>query len=389
MSLTRLVPALLLPALLALGSPARGQDEDPPYRGKKLSEWLEMLQNGKDVDTRRAGLIAVELIGPRKSRKVIPALTGALRTNTEPKVRAGAALALGRIAGKARPEDDLRLDDIRTALEAALRTDQSEPVRESAARGLGYMKGEARGSVGVLARALKDPHAGTQTAAADTLRRLGRDAFEALAELQAVVKDPKVEVATRVHCAHALGRIGAPDAVPAVPTLKEVLADTKAPGDLRKAAAEALGELGRDASDAVPVLAAALTAADADTSLRRECADALDRMGPEARPALAALLKALKDDDKFVRSRCLHTIGQMGKVLGTDSKAAVTAVLVCTDDNVLEVRVAAVEALGNLGPDGLGEQAKAVTDKLTEATRDSQKAVSDAAGVALKKLQGS
>ncbi len=389
MSLARSLTALLFLALLAQVAPIRAEDDDPAYRGKKLSEWLDLLQNGKNVNERRAGLIAVRLIGPRKSRKVVPALIGAVRENSEEKVRTGAALALGDIADKARPDDDIRIDNIRDALAAALRTDKSDRVREASAKALGDMKDKARGAAGVLAVALRDPHAGTRTAAANALRKLGKDAREALADLQTALKDAKLERLTRVHCALALGRIGPADALPAVPALRDILGDPKNHEEIRKACADALGELGKEAADAAPTLGAVLTAKGTDVTLRRACADALDQMGADARPALPALRLALKDDDQHIRSRSLHAISRMGKELGDDRKTTLIGVLACMDDNVLEVRVAAIEALGNLGAaDSLGEQAKAVVNRLTEATRDPQKVISEAAQVALKKLQG-
>lgn len=382
-----LLPLLL--ALLAVNAPARAEEDDPAYRGKKLSEWLDLLQNGKSVNERRAGLLAIRLIGPRKSRKVVPALIGALRENSEEKIRSGAALALGDIASKARPDDDIRLDAIRDALAAALRTDKSEHVREASAKALGDMKEAARGAVGVLAVALKDRHAGTRTAAANALRKLGKDARDALADLQAVLRDDKQERLTRVHCALALGRIGSPDALPAVPALKEILGDARNHPEVRKACADALSDLGKDAADAAPTLGAVLTARDADLTLRRACADALDQIGADSRPALSSLRAALKDDDQHVRSRSLHAISRMGKELGDERKPAIISVLTCMDDNVLEVRIAAIEALGNLGAaDGLGDQAGAVVTRLTEATRDPQKVISEAAQVALKKVRG-
>jgi HEAT repeat protein len=138
----------------------------------------------------------------------------------------------------------------------------------------------------------------------------------------------------------------------------------------------------------VPALAAALTAKESDSLLRRACAEALDQMGLEARPALPALRTALKDDDQFVRSLSLHAISQMGRELGDERKAVIEGILMALDDNVLEVRITAIEALGNLGADSLGDENQAVVTRLTAATRDPQKAISDAAKVALKKLQG-
>jgi HEAT repeat protein len=387
MSLTRSLIALLVLTLFVLVSPARAEDDDPSFRGKKLSEWLEKLHNGKTVDDRRAGLLAIELIGPRKSRKVVSGLLAALRDNSEVRIRGDAARALGRMAAKAQSDDDIALDKIRDALAAALRTDKAEYVRQQSAKALGEMKGNARNAAGVLGKALKDPHEGTRKAAAEALHRLGKDAFEALDDLQEALKNAKLDRLTRVHCALALGRIGPSDALPAVPALKEVLGNAKNDVELRKACAEALGELGKEAADAAPTLGAVLTAKDADVTLRRACAVALSQMGSEAHPALPALRMALKDDDQHVRARSLEAISRMGSELGDGRKGTIVAVMTCMDDNVLEVRVAAIEALGNLGAEGLGDQAKAVINRLTDATRDPQKAVSDAAKVALKKLQ--
>jgi HEAT repeat protein len=388
MSLTRFPLVLLVLALVFPTVRAKDDADEPSVRDRKLSEWIDSLQKGKTLDERRAGLLAVRLIGPRKSRKVVPALIEAARENSEEKIRAGAALALGSIAETAQADDDIRIDDIRRALAAVLRMDKSGLVRESAAKALGEIKDKGRGTARVLALALKDTHGPTRTAAANSLRRLGKGAQEAVAELQAALKDAKLERLTRVHCAFALGRIGSPDALPAVPVLKEVLSNARSDGELRKACADALGELGKDAADAVPTLATTLTSKDTDATLRRAVAYALDQMGADARPALSALQTALKDDDQFVRSLSLHAISRMGKELGDDRKMAVSGVLTCMNDNVLEVRVAAIEVLGNLGVSGLGEHAKAVAERLTQATRDPQKVVSEAAQVALKKLQG-
>jgi HEAT repeat protein len=362
----------------------RAEEDDPELRGKKLSQWIEQLQNGKTVETRRAGLLAIQLIGPRKSRKVTQSLMAAARENTEESIRAGAARALGGIAAKAREEDDIPIEKIRECLAGSLRTDKKPSVRRAAARALGEMKGRAIGSVDVLALALKDVDAGTRTEAASALRQIGKYADDALAELQTALKNAKLERLTRIHCASALGRI---DKAESVPVLQEILADSKNDADLRCACAEALGQLGSKAVESVPTLAAALTAKESEVILRRKCAEALDQMGAEARPALSALRTALKDEDQFVRSLSLHAISQMGRELGDERKAAIDGIFTAMDDNVLEVRITAIEALGNLGAEGLGDQSKAAADRLTAATRDPQKAVSEAAKVALKKLQ--
>lgn len=362
----------------------RAEDDDPELRGKKLSQWIEQLQNGKDFRERQAGLLAVQLIGPRKSRKVTQSLIAAVRENTQERIRAGAARALGGIAGKAREEDDIPIEKIRECLAGSLRTDKKPIVRRAAAHALGEMKGRAIGSVDVLALALKDADAATRSEAALALRQIGKYADDALADLQTALKDAKLERLTRIHAAYALGRI---DKAESVPVLKEILADAKNDAELRRACADALGQLGQKAIDSVPALASALMDKKSDVVLRRACAEALDQMGPEARPALSALRMALKDEDQFVRSLSLHTISQMGRELGDERKAAIEGIFTAMDDNALEVRITAIEALGNLGAEGLGDQGKAAATRLTAATRDPQKAVSEAAKVALKKLQ--
>ncbi|HEY7310141.1 MAG TPA: HEAT repeat domain-containing protein [Gemmataceae bacterium] len=388
MSLTRTLTAAVALAFLASLAPVRAEDEDPDFRGRKLSEWVDLLQNAKEVEKRKAGLIALRLIGPRKSRKVTSALIAAVRENSEPTIRSGAAAVLGDFAAKAQNDDDIPLDKIRDALASGMRADKSGSVREACARALGNMKGRARAAAGDLALALKDSHSGTRSQAANALSKLGKDAREAVNDLQTALKNAKLEALTRTYCANALGRIGSPDGLPAVPVLKEVLADGKNSTDLRKSCADALGEMGKDAADAVPALAAALTGKDSDVALRRSCVEALDAMAGEARPGLDALRTALKDNDQFVRSFALHAISRMGGELGDDRKTAVLGIMACMDDNVLEVRVAAIEALGNLGPDGLGDSTKAAVDRLTSASRDPQKVISDAAKAALKKVQG-
>ena len=55
---------------------------------------------------------------------------------------------------------------------------------------------------------------------------------------------------------------------------------------------------------------------------------------------------ALKDPDQFVRSHTVRTLGRLGK----DAVEAVPALAECLKDDVVEVRLAAVEELGNLGP---------------------------------------
>ena len=80
-----------------------------------------------------------------------------------------------------------------------------------------------------------------------------------------------------------------------------------------------------------------------------------------------------------MRSQALHALGNLGK----DNPDPVVPTLVeALKDTVVEVRIAAVVALGNIGP-----PAKAAIPALQNAVRDGQQAVRLAATEALKRIQ--
>ena len=383
--------AMLLLAVLVPAPPAAWpQDDEPVFRNRKLSEWLKVLKEDASYDRRRAALLAAELVGPNKSTKVLPALTAALRDDTEERLREAAAVALGRLGerqGSRAPNDRVSFEAPREGLIAALRTDKSGKVRRAAAEALGRLEAvEAAPAVDVLAAALKDPDPATRTAAAESLRRIGADARDAVPALREALEDVAAPAATRVQAALALGNIGGP-ALPAVPELTAALAPANPP-QVRRAAAATLGRLGKGAAEAAGPLGKVLVdRAGSDVELRRAAAAALDGLGPDAGAALKALQDALTDDDRFVRGLALHALGRMGAELASDRKSVVAAVLARLNDRVVEVRVAALETLGALGPDGLGPDLGLVVGRIGETSRDSQKAVRDAAQEALKKLR--
>jgi len=393
-------------------SPTKAADDDnPTFANRKLSEWLELLRSQQELarrqlalqavglagshplvwdthtNSRRLGLLVIEKIGPAASRKVLPAIIEAMRNDPDESMRRAAAQTLGQLAGKSKT-DTKSFAEVRDALIGSLRTDPAGSVRQAAAVALGRMeKGDAVPAVSALVAALKDPHPETRTAAAETLRRLGTDARDAVPQLQEVLRDKSADALMRIQVALALGRIGSPDALSALSALREVLTDTTAPVDLRVAVCETVGKLGKDAVELVPILAGVLTETGARVEVRRAAGAALDQIGPDARAGLPGLKKALKDEDKFVRCLAMHTLGQLGKELGADRKEVLTSLFQALNDNVLEVRVAALETFGNLGPDGLGDDLKAVIDRLMDTTRDAQKDVRAAAENALRKLK--
>jgi HEAT repeat protein len=422
-------PWLLLPlaflTLLSAAGGLRADDDDPELRGRKLSEWIEMLRGdyagpprqvallalgsagsaasdraiwlSTRVQQQRTGLLAVELIGPGKSRQVFPAIIAALQEDPEEKIREAAALSLGRLA--ARLVDDAKeaykkdptidkktavpLGPVRDALASGLQTDKSPRVREACAGALGKLEWTAKDAVPALAQALKDNSPAVRGAAAEALGRIGKEAADALPALQEVLKDDKADALMRSQAAQAIGRMG-PDAPVDLELLLNVWHDATAPPEVRANVAGALGLLKK--TNAAIDLGNELKNRKNEVAVRRAAVVTLDGFGAAAKPAVSPLRDALKDDDKFVRALAMHALGAIGKELGTERKGVVEDLLAGMSDRVLEVRVAAVETLGALGADGLGDDLPAVVERLTDAKRDTQKAVRDAAADALKKL---
>jgi HEAT repeat protein len=410
----RILLLLLLAAVPVSRAPA--QDEDPSFQGRKLSEWIVQLRAEKaakerqvalfmlgtigshpaawptDEKPQRAALIVLEIIGP-KTRAVAPALIQATREDWNDRIRARAAEVLGRVVAKAvsmkLANTEFRTNEPQEALMNALRSDPSGRVREAAASALGkFDPSEMRKAVPVLAGALREVRPEVQNAAAETLRRLGKYAEDAVPEMIEVLGNPAAPDLAREHAALALGRIGGTsDGLKAIPVLKKLAADPGTPLSVRKASVESLGEFGKDAADAVPVIGALLGTKETPSDLREKAAAALDQFGSEARPILPVLLKAVKDENKVVRCLVIHTLGVLGKEAGSDIKPIVTALLPALDDNALDVRVAAIETFGVIGPSALGSESLAVIKRLEVLTQNSQREVREAAENAIKKLK--
>lgn len=408
----RWVAFLLLGGLILTLGPAVRAEEEPEVAGKKLSFWLKELAAGKDARARRRGAIALELIGYEKSRTILPALVKAIREDGEPLVRAAAARSGGRAAAKAleqareEKKDELpRFDNLRDALGTALRTDRSEIVREAAALALGDLGPDARASVGALGQALRDKHPGTVRAAAAALRRVGKDADDAQADLLQLLADPKADRRARADAAVCLGQIRA-DVSATLPTLEKVLTDTSADEVdkqgrrttlVRKAVAEALGKLGKGAAGATPDLAAVLTAKESTPELQLAAVTALDHFGTGAKAAIPALIRAVGDTElirrmgdnaRYIRCLAMHALGRMGKELNDERKSAVAALLHAVEEPNVEVCVTAIETLGVLGAEGLGTEVEEVVRKLDLVlAREGRKSIREAAQTARDRIR--
>jgi len=151
----------------------------------------------------------------------------------------------------------------------------------------------------------------------------------------------------RRSAADALGEIGSEKAVE---TLIQALQDEAA--DVRWNAADALGKIGCEKT--VDALIQALQDEDAD--LRWNAAGALGKIGSEK--AVEALIQALQDEDDYVRQRAADALG------GIRSEKAVGALIQALQDEDADVRWSAVGALGKIGSEkAVGALIQALQDE--------------------------
>lgn len=395
------LPGILTWIVLGMTAPLPAQDE-PTFLDRKLSDWLTQLESGKDGKARRRGVLAVEQIGHAGSRKVVPALTKALREDTDPAVRTAAARAAGRTMARALEQarsdkkDDLpRFDATRDALAAALRTDRSEAVREAAALALGDLGPDARAATGALALALEDKHVPTVRAAAAALRRIGSEAGDAREALQRLLATREGDAEARADAALSLGQIRFDPAV--LPVLRAALTDASADARVRRAAAETLGKLGKESGDAAGDLGKVLTARETSADLRLAAATALEQIGTEGKAAIPALLLAISDaaqvrqmgeHARVIRCLAMHALGRLGKDLAERRKDTVAALLRATEDPNVEVCVTAIETLAALTAEGQAADSDAVVQKLDAILqREGRKAIREAAEAARERLR--
>ena len=413
-------------ALLIVSGTARPQDDtDRTVRGKKASEWLQILRTDKNPRNRRAALIALEMAGPQ-TRKIFDTIGAALREDKEFVIRQAAALTLGRLGTKALDERTLVNIPVGAAVEAlayAVKKDKMAAVREASATSLARMARAApnapallKDTARVLAAALKDESPDVRVAAADALGALGVEARDAVSDLTQAVRDNKGKegIRVRIYLVSALGRIGktASQAVGVLvdQALEAAPADTppEVHAELRRTAVTALGLIGNP--EALPHLAKILEDAMTirevrikdekgervlrqvkDLQMSRVAMTAIGRFGFERKSILPTLLKALSiQQDQFVRCQAIHALGQLGKELGPDlggqRKTVLPALRNGISDKINDVRLASILAFGEMGREVLGDDLKLVRDDLQRATRAPQREISEAASNVLKQL---
>jgi HEAT repeat protein len=317
--------------LLALAVSSCTQRADP-----KVSQLLSEL-GARDWQVRRDAAEALGGITPASS-DTIGALEEALR-DYDSRVRRSAAGALGRIGPEASGSVPLLID---------LLSDIDVGVVQAAAWALGQVGDPASSAVPTLTKLLTHGDADLRGAAADAIGRIGPRAEQSASSLAEALKDADPQV--RASAALALGRVG-PKSEDTATKLMQLMDDEDPL--VRESTTEALGQLGEPA---VAVLVGALNRGN--PIFLHSAVDALGKIGP---PAVPLLVEALNDGEQLLLVRRYAALAL--------AKITVPPLVDRLDDELVDIRMSAAEALGKIGPDAV-----AAIPKLIELTQDRREA---------------
>ncbi len=385
-----LILGMLTHALMAF-------QEEPVFQGKKFSEWETMLkvdsnysklsdaEKEKSARSRRAGLIALELMANSLDKRILPSMVLVLKNDPEDKLRETAALSLTRVALKMseKTKSSSTRQYAAEVLKESLEKDKSIRVKEIAASSLGKMVPESAPAIPALILAMKQKDTGLRVAAVDALRRLGPEAKDAAPDLRALASDSTADIISKSFAFLALGNL---KDVAAIPVLLQTVQDAKMPLELRLPAANAISMMGGEAGGLIAEkLGLLLIEEGTPKDLKIALSITLDSQESFAYPAWKSMVPALKDRDAAVRSIILHCLGSIGAKLQKDFKVVQAAVLGCVNDSALEVRLAAVETLGRWGPELSDDE---VVKKVESLTKDTAKEMRETAATVLKRLKG-
>lgn len=238
-------------------------------------------------------------------------------------------------------------------------------IRKAAVRTLGLFGPEARKTAPALIAVLGDPETSLRLEAAQALGRVGADAVPALLPMLNVP-----DANARAGAIIALGEVG-PPAITAIQVLLPGLTDPNP--QVRSATQSTLPKLGPEA-----VLALVDVTAAGDNAAQQSAAVVLQRMVSSSKSPVATLREMATDPDPVKRARAVQALGKLRPVLAIGIKSIIAA----TEDKVLEVRLAAVEALGNTGAKG-----KAAISTLTPLAHSPDAQMREAARLAIEKIE--
>jgi HEAT repeat protein len=262
-----LLLAALLIALLAINPVISRAEDEPSYKDKKLSEWVQQLQKGGPIQ-RRAAAVAVSKMGANAKAAAEPLAT-IYKDEEVATVRLRIAEALISID----PDGKATLACLSDAL-----VDQDGEVRQVA---IDYF--EKSGLTEPLCKVLKHKNSEARLSAAQGLAKLGAGGKKAL---QPLADAWKIEKNSKVRCAilRALLAIDSDDKLTTGTSL-EALTDSS--DDVRKVALARVNKL--PAEMVVPALSQALE--NQADKIRLSAAQGLAKLGAGGKKPLSPLIR--------------------------------------------------------------------------------------------------
>lgn len=317
----------------AVGTPTTETPTQPPVTQTPTEEFAELVASlsSDDTSTRKAAADTLAANGAA----AVPDLTLALESDRV-QTRAAAAYALNEIGADAAPATPTLLE---------LLKDDDEIVRALATSTLAQVGLDQNVLISVLTAAIQNESGLVKDIAADALVNIGGDAVPALGNLlenEAVSSFAKQSAATLIGDINQADEIGGA----AVQTAISILANTLNNGDsdVRRAAAESLGDFGPLADVAIPALSQALLGDN--SSLSQTAAESLTRIGQQSVPGLT---NALNSDDPLTRLYAADAIW----VLTKDSSLILPTLVSGLSDGEVETRELAALGLTYLGRQAL------------------------------------
>jgi HEAT repeat protein len=344
---TLLAILVSLPLLLsAETSMILAADEEPTYKEKKLSEWVEQLQKSGagNVIQRRAAALALKEMGTRAKAAADP-LAKAYQVEEKPTVRLRIVEAL------------IAIDPNGNATKACLSDALLDTDEEVWRVAIAYFEDlESAELLPALCKALKHKKPDARLAAAEGLAKLGAERQKALPQLGAAwkaEKDPKAKCGLL----KALVAIDPTDRA-TISAVQEASLDANE--IVRNVVGSQVDKLDRESF----IRFLALKVEDNDETVRTNAASALARLGPKAESTVPALSKALKENvdakGRLVLLQALIAVDPQSK------KSAAILSEVAADKDAAIRQEAAKHLISNVYRDSIPDLSKALEHSSVE-----------------------
>jgi HEAT repeat protein len=323
--------SIVFSMLVVLSLQAFAHADDQDSKAKVIAGAQQRLQDA-DPKTRVRAAVELGRLGP-EAKDAVPALTKSLE-DADPTVAAASAMSLARIGEAAHGS----IPNIAALLPNEQVTTFRAPVW--------FVAGSALGDMGEVAlpqvlNALEGEDEKAKLGGAAAVVRLGPKAREAVPALTKLLASPELQ--TKDVAILALGAVG-PEAASAVPALIDSLGHENF--NLVWHACNALEKMGETAAPAVPRLLTLMK--EGNTSVRRHAAAALGGIGPVGgQKSLQSLVDALNDQSAPVRDAAVIALGQLGPF----AEGALPHISAALDEKIFTTPVTAARSFWQISGD--------------------------------------